>query len=138
MNSKEHFLNAVQILAPGDEFMLQAATEVPEESLPAAPGGMALEFVVALQRENPPVFPCRSRLKSSSHRNASTVKEAIDFSLQHALKLKAAEFWLRLGDPAQALIEIQTLSEKLQKHPQVLKVQLTAIGAMRESTSVQA
>ena len=50
MNRKQMFLQAVQILAPGDEFILQAAQLVREEVLPARPGGAALEFVAAMER----------------------------------------------------------------------------------------
>ena len=50
MNKKESFLKAVQILAPDDQFILQSAHCVAEESLPDTPGGAALEFVVAMQR----------------------------------------------------------------------------------------
>jgi hypothetical protein len=50
MNTKAKFLKAVQILAPGGDFVLRAAQRVPEETLPIYPGGAALELVVALQK----------------------------------------------------------------------------------------
>ncbi len=50
MKRRQRFLNAVQILAPGDKFILWAAQGVPEESLPVCPGGAALDLVVAPQK----------------------------------------------------------------------------------------
>ncbi len=41
--------------------------------------------------------------------------EAIRF--RDALHLKSAEFWLRLGQPAQAWEELQRLSPDARKHP---------------------
>jgi hypothetical protein len=64
---KEKFLTAVQILAPNDAFILQSAQLVREETLPAFPGGAALEFVVALRRRRlhpraaEAVRPCNPR-----------------------------------------------------------------------------
>jgi hypothetical protein len=46
MKRKQQFLRAIETLAPGDQFILKAAQSVPEESLPLAPGGAALELVV--------------------------------------------------------------------------------------------
>ena len=46
---KQKFMQVVQILAPGDQLIFQAAQRIPEEKLPAFPGGAALEFVVAFQ-----------------------------------------------------------------------------------------
>lgn len=50
MNRKERFLKAVQLLAPGDEFILGLAQRVREEQLPAHPGAAALQLVVEAQR----------------------------------------------------------------------------------------
>ncbi len=50
MNRKQQFLQAVQILAPNDQFIYDAAQRIPEEVLPIAPGGVALELVVAMQQ----------------------------------------------------------------------------------------
>ncbi len=69
MNRKERFLTAVRILAPEDTSILQAAACVSEDSLPLAPGGVALEFVVAMQRAHSPA-PCWDRFKSFAGRHA--------------------------------------------------------------------
>ena len=67
MNKRDKFLRAVQILAPGNSFMLQVAQRVPEEQLPPAPGGMALELVAHLERLlTSTACPHRTRRSSSS------------------------------------------------------------------------
>ncbi len=37
--------------------------------------------------------------------------------LAEAVRVKSAEFWLKLGQPAQALMELQHLPERAQQHP---------------------
>src|SRR5207249_4746430 len=135
MNKKETFIKAVQILAPDDQIIYQAARRVSEEGLPAAPGGAALEFVVAMQRMRAPAWPCKTRFKSCSRRTdaPSACPVAHDpIALKHALKIKSAEFWLKLGQPDQALLEIKSLPERLQKHPSVIKAHLAVVRASRE------
>ena len=102
---------------------------MPEEGLPGP-----------RQRQNATVFACRSRFKSRTNGIGKVIHPEIDsgdIPLECALRVKSAEFWLKLGDPTQALIEIQNLPERMQKHPWPIKVQLAAIGAIRESTSAQ-
>jgi len=135
MNKKEKFLKAVQILAPNDQFIHQAAHCVSEASLPAATGGAALEFVVAMQRLTGPAWPCRTRFKLAHRRVAAHTTCAIPqkpIALKHALKVKSAEFWLKLGQPDQALLEIKSLPEKLQSHGLVIKAHLAIVRAARE------
>lgn len=50
MNKKQQFLKAIEILAPGDSFIFEAAEQVPDQDIPNVPGGAALEFVVAMER----------------------------------------------------------------------------------------
>ena len=77
MNKKEKFLKAVKILAPHDQFILQTAQCVNEESLPVAPGGAALEFVVAMQRLTSPAWSCKTRFKLSHRRSAANTSSAV-------------------------------------------------------------
>jgi hypothetical protein len=37
--------------------------------------------------------------------------------MESAIRVKSAEFWLKLGQPVQALLEIQNLAEAVQKLP---------------------
>ena len=52
--------------------------------------------------------------------------------LEDDIRVKSAEFWLKLGRPDQALAEIQSLPRSAQNHPSVLKVHLAVVRAARE------
>ncbi len=49
-----------------------------------------------------------------------------------ALHIKSAEFWLRLGQPAQAQEELQRLSSDARKHPWTNRVLAKVLLACRE------
>ena len=135
MNNKETFLKAVQILAPDNQFIRQAANCVSEESLPAATGAAALEFVVEMQRLTNPAWPCMNRFKLTRRRPRAHTSHPVaqnPIALKHALRVKSAEFWLKLGQPDAALQEIESLPEKLQSHLSVLRVRLAIVRAARE------
>ena len=57
-NIKQQFITAVRILAPENDFILKLALRIPEEQLPAYPGGAALEFVAALEKLGSSPAPC--------------------------------------------------------------------------------
>jgi hypothetical protein len=46
----------------------------------------------------------------------------IEINLADALRIKSAEYWLQLGQPTQALLELQRLSRKARPHPWAYKV----------------
>ena len=50
MNKKQKFIEAVRLLAPDNNFIIELAHRVSEADLPTFPGGAALEFVAALTR----------------------------------------------------------------------------------------
>ena len=52
--------------------------------------------------------------------------------LKEALQIKAAEFWLKLGEADQALRELENLPHDAWNHPAALRVRVAAIGALRE------
>src|SRR5260370_5786427 len=86
MKRKQQFLKAIQILAPGDTFIRKAAERVTEESLPVAPGGAALELVVAMQKLIPSVgYTAFSRdwQKPECHRRE--IQDQGKLSMSHAL-----------------------------------------------------
>jgi hypothetical protein len=144
MKRKHQFLRAVQILAPNDPFTLGAAQRVSEETLPVAPGGAALEFVVAMERlkmsikfngafcGNPAASERRAK-PEADRLQAFDDTEASEGQLQlkDALCVKSAEYWLKLGQPAQALAVMETLPESVRKNAWVVKVRLAAVGAAR-------
>lgn len=43
-------------------------------------------------------------------------------SLQNAVRLRSAELWLELGQPMEALSELQRLSPRSRKHPKAIRV----------------
>jgi hypothetical protein len=48
-------------------------------------------------------------------------------TLRDALRVQSAEFWLKLGQPAEALKELKTLSEQARTHPWTSRVALAAL-----------
>lgn len=140
---KLRFLRAVQILAPRDGFIQRAAARVDEETLPAFPGGAALEFVAGLEK-------LRARLagagaawrpdRRSKGNGPGEVGGGVDaednaageISMADGLRVKTAEYWLKLGEPTEALIELEGVSESVRRLPSVVKVQLAALRAARE------
>jgi hypothetical protein len=126
MNRKCKFLRAVQILAPGDDFVFRAAARVPEETLLSFPGGAALEMVVALQK----VMPSASRDVFNQD------PERAPLSLSHALRIQSAHFWLELGEVDQALLELGALSTKACRHPLAVKARMAVLQARRKLQEV--
>jgi hypothetical protein len=43
-------------------------------------------------------------------------------SLRNAVRLRSAELWLQLGQPMQALSELQHLPLRIRKHPKAMQV----------------
>jgi len=125
MKPKQQFLRAVQILAPGDSYTLKAAQRVPEESLPIYPGGAALELVVTLQK-----------LRPQPSGAFSTEKPETNLSLDHALHVQSANYWLALGEVEQALLELGALSESASDHPSAVKARVAIVRALRKRNEV--
>ena len=116
-------------MAPNDSFVIQAAERVSEETLPVVPGGAALEFVVAMEK-----------LKNSVGFTGAESNEVFDgiqlfdghMQLKDALCVKSAEYWLKLGQPAQALNVMGALPESVQRNSWVVKVRVAAVGAAKK------
>lgn len=51
-----------------------------------------------------------------------TRSEREDISLSNAVRLRSAELWLELGQPMEALYELQRLPLSVRKHPKALRV----------------
>jgi hypothetical protein len=43
-------------------------------------------------------------------------------SLRNAVRLRSAELWLQLGQPMQALSELQRVPWRIRKHPKAMRV----------------
>ena len=97
MNKKQKFIQAVRILAPDNNLIIELAHRVSEHDLPTCPGGAALEFVAALTRLTGnccprratrrtircPISHTRTVFRSSSPGHASRIAH-------HATKFAAA------------------------------------------------
>jgi hypothetical protein len=153
MKRKQQFLRAVRILAPNDASILRAAQFVREASLPLYPGGAALEFVVAIQRLLEPLRPGGTAFLVDAARHSRRLPPAaegdrcqtqvaddptIQLSMEDRLRVKSAEYWLKLGDHTQALKELGELPEPLKKHPWVIRVHVSALGAARQLSESRA
>jgi hypothetical protein len=57
-------------------------------------------------------------------------KPKSDLRLKDAVRVKSAEMWLKMGEPLQALLELQPLTKKAWKHPWTEKVMWRAAQAM--------
>jgi len=69
----------------------------------------------------------KNRRKKCFHN--STGKGRNKTRLEDALLVKSAEYWLKLGEPIQALMELQQLPESKKKDPWVVKIFVSATGA---------
>jgi hypothetical protein len=156
MNKKQKFLKAVRILASDDPFVLRTVRRIPEERLPAFPGGVALEFVAMSERLRGKTgctgdrvrlrrrcgagwsrLNCRTRATLLQYETTGVVQgPGGNLRLRAALRVKAAEYWLKLGEPAQAIMELQGLAEELRKNPWVLRISLSAMRAIRENAEM--
>ena len=54
---------------------------------------------------------------------------AAGLPLREALPVRSAEYWLQLGQPDQALKELESLPETVRRHPWPLRVHLAALHA---------
>jgi hypothetical protein len=142
MKRKRRFMRAVQILAPDNPFVFEAAQRIPEEKLPLCPGATALEFEAVLMKllepisDGQPHHPKASPKKPRHHeedenlacivvKNSSQdligkpVSIRYPMTLPNALRVRSAEYWVNLGQPDEALRELEKLSSKAMNHPWV-------------------
>ena len=54
--------------------------------------------------------------------------------LSHALRVRSAEYWLRLGEADQALRELEALPKSAWNHPSAVETRVAAVGALQERT----
>jgi len=97
MNKKQQFLNVVEILAPDDPIIREAAQAIPEEKLPSCPGAAALEFVMALMK-------LRKPLTGIEFQEAKNDEKPQSKNLK-AEEMKSAAYWVRLAAGHRALSE---------------------------------
>ena len=59
-------------------------------------------------------------------------------SLSHAIRVKTAEYWLKLGDADQALKELERLPRTTWTQPWVVRIRVAAVGTLRQRDEVLA
>lgn len=134
MNERQQFMQLDQILAANDLYIIEAVEQVQTEAGSQVPGGAAQEFVASMER-----------LRTSDDQNHRCIVVNTDqgpvpksvppphsMSLPNALRIKSAEYWIKLGQPLQALIELQRLPKAARKNPWAMRVHMRALGAVRE------
>jgi hypothetical protein len=62
-----------------------------------------------------------------------TPAQQLNVELSDALRIKSAEFWLKLGEVEQALLEIKSLPESLHNHPWIIRIQLAIVRATSQA-----
>jgi len=67
------------------------------------------------------------------HTTRKFTQEVKILPVNEAVQIKAAEYWLKLGDADQALKELEALPQDAWNHPSAVKARVAAIGALRES-----
>ena len=130
---KQQFEQTVQILAPGDQLILQAARRIPEERLPAFPGAAALEFVVAFQKQRESIgLPIKPKAHHARHNKHGPGATSINgqLSLSHLIQVKSAELWLMLGGADEAVRELEALPRRSWNHPSALKARVAALEVL--------
>ena len=97
---------AVQHQAPGDQFIQK-------------------------QRKSPSVkLPLKSNAGQDKHgHHPSTV---VRLSLSHAIQVKSAEYWLRLGEADEAVRELESLPQTAWNHPSAVKARVAALEVLAQ------
>lgn len=57
----------------------------------------------------------------------------VSIALRDAIRVKSAEYWLTLGQPVQALLELEQLPRRARKHPWATKVLLSVFRELVNS-----
>ena len=55
-------------------------------------------------------------------------------SLSHQIRIKSAEYWLRLGEADEAVRELEALPSRSWNHPPAVKVRVAALEVLGERT----
>jgi hypothetical protein len=127
MKSEQPTLDLSKILLPNRRYVFHIACGRQPGSRLANAGRRIREFLGAMLGLN------HARRQGLLTGGASPRLEAAHpgLSFCHALQVKSAEYWLILGEPFEALAELQTLPDVAKRDPWVLKVMVKATGMAR-------
>ena len=56
--------------------------------------------------------------------------------INEAIRIRAAEYWLRLGEADETLRELENLPHQTWVHPFAVKIRVAALGTLRERSKV--
>jgi len=67
-----------------------------------------------------------------------TIQRPLDdvLAINAALQIKAAEYWLKLGQADEALRELENLPHNTWNHASAIKARIRAMGALREQSDL--
>jgi hypothetical protein len=75
------------------------------------------------------------RFPAQVHRSRQPLQDTL-LPFNDAIQIKAAEYWLKLGEADQALRELEVLPSRVWKSGWELKTRIAAIGVLRERSGV--
>jgi hypothetical protein len=82
----------------------------------------------------PFIIPC---MKTANQFMQAQIQAPDELRTNDALPIKAAEYWLKLGEADQALKELEALPSRIWRCRWALKTRIAAIGVLRERGQVQ-
>jgi hypothetical protein len=101
-----------------------------------------LEFVAAFQELRKSInLPIKSNGRRCGHRKHGRHQARPSkgrLPLSHALRVRSAEYWLRLGEADQALRELEALPKSAWNHPSAVETRVAAFGVLQERTGAAA
>lgn len=96
----------------------------------------SLEKKPEIQGREPSAGFCAPRLRAPGQkwlRSPHRYTAHVPVPLEHAVRAKSAEFWLRLSEPLEALVEIENVPHWARRNRWVHRLHAAAVRAVRDS-----
>jgi len=127
MNNERQPLDLGKILLPYHRYTFPTRRGPRCRLLPVRLCRAFIDYLAGKLRLNPPGYR-RLPAPILNHRTSAVLPA---LSLSHAIRVRSAEYWLILGEPLEALAELQLLPEAAKRNPEVIKVMVSATGLLR-------
>src|SRR5262249_36926039 len=127
MNRNESLRKTARVKRSNERIGPEATQRADLEGFAAASGKMFSDLGGAP--------PCMARFRSHCAKPLRTripTAGPVVISFEQALRIKSAEFWLRLGEPLEALADLQDLPETVLRKALVHQLHAAASRAVRE------